>query len=279
MYNLIPLVIIIASLIAIIVIVVRKFPALASLDLDTVRSEKEKRMKEFIISSRIKRSAAKWYNFALNFLRPVGSGIGNFFKYIYEKVNSLKDKYKDEKAASGQEIGQKLASLFLEAEDLERRKEPDALEKKLIEIIGLDSHSIKAFKMLGEMYVDKKNFVEAKETFNHVLRLIDSEELGNDDPFSAMHKDKDCDFGVERSHIFSRLAEIAKESGDTEEAAEKIGQALSIEPNNPRYLDMMLEISIINKDKIKALDALDKLKEANPDNQKLADFKEEIEKL
>lgn len=280
MYNLIPLVIIVFSMIGIIVIVVRKFPALANLDLETVQAEKEKKMKELIISSRMKRTVIKWYSYILNFFKPISASIHNFFKYIYERINTLKDKYKKEKAITVEEVEKKLSALYLEAEDLERRKEFDLLEKKLIEIIGLDSHSLKAFKMLGEMYVSKKNFTEAKETFKHVLKLIDNEELETGDaPATGQKSGKEFDFNVERSHIFSRLAEVAKDSENKEEAIDNISRALVIEPNNPRYLDMMLEISIINKDKIKALDAYNKLVEVNPDNQKLAGFKEEIDKL
>ena len=110
--------------------------------------------------------------------------------------------------------------------------------------------------------------------------MIDNEELETGDaPATGQKSGKEFDFNVERSHIFSRLAEVAKDSENKEEAIDNISRALVIEPNNPRYLDMMLEISIINKDKIKALDAYNKLIEVNPDNQKLAGFKEEIEKL
>jgi len=58
-----------------------------------------------------------------------------------------------------------------------------------------------------------------------------------------------------------------------------IKRSLEKHPNNPRYLDTMIEISIINKDKISALEAFDKLKEANPDNKKLEEWKKEIRKL
>jgi hypothetical protein len=56
-------------------------------------------------------------------------------------------------------------------------------------------------------------------------------------------------------------------------------KALEIEPNNPRYLDTILEISIIKKDKVLANETYKRLKEVNPENQKLAEIKEEIAEL
>ncbi|MCG2695403.1 hypothetical protein L6248_00495 [Candidatus Parcubacteria bacterium] len=73
MYNIIPLIIILISLLVIIIVVSRKFSVLASLDLESIPAEKEARFKERIISSRLKRNFVRWGSKTIRFIRPVGS--------------------------------------------------------------------------------------------------------------------------------------------------------------------------------------------------------------
>ena len=51
------------------------------------------------------------------------------------------------------------------------------VRKEYIEIIKHDSQNLKAFKGLGNLYMDKKQFREAKQTFEHVLRLVEHDEI------------------------------------------------------------------------------------------------------
>jgi len=64
-----------------------------------------------------------------------------------------------------------------------------------------------------------------------------------------------------------------------DEALEYNRLALDAEPNNPRYLDLILDLSIMRKDKKLALESWEKLAAANPDNNKLADLRSKIDSL
>ena len=103
---------------------------------------------------------------------------------------------------------------------------------------------------------------EAKQTFEHILKLMeDSEDL------------------TEIAEIHFNLSLVNQALNNLDEALGNIKRALGIEPNNPRYLDTRLEISIINKDKILALNTYDKLKKAISEIKKLKDFKKQIDEL
>ena len=56
-------------------------------------------------------------------------------------------------------------------------------------------------------------------------------------------------------------------------------EALEIEPNNPRYLDLAITLAIEVKNKNYALTLLERLREVNPENAKLVELFEEISKL
>ena len=288
MYNLISLILILLSLSIIIVLVVRKFPMLSSLDVENMPAEKEAKFKERILSGRLKRSFFKWWVKINKLWQPSSQFIANFFQWALNKLNELKTEKKP--AAASQDRQEKINQLFQEAEEAKKQADEVAAEKKLIEIIGLDSKNIRAFKELGRFYFEQGNFEEAKQTFEHILKLKqDDEDIY--DSLAQIAKEKG-DLNLAREE-YLRLLEINKQSaqtyfnlalvyqamGNIKEAIAKLKKALKIEPNNPRYLDTMIEISIINKDKFLALDAFKKLVKVNPENQKIKEFKKQIDLL
>lgn len=274
MFDIIPFALIVVSLAIIMIIVSRKFTVLANLDLDTIQAEREAKFKEQIISNRFKRT---FYMHQAKILRSILPAIGlirNLFQSGYQKLSEYREEYKKEKTAKKEIDSTNIVNrLFVEVEDLLKDENLDAAEKKLIEIIGFDSKNAKAFKSLGEIYFEKKNYNEARETFGHVLRLLEKEvenvSSGGD------NSEKEANSEILAS-IYFDLSLIEKESGNYGESIKNIDDALRIRPNNPRYLDTKIGISIIKKDKILALDAYEKLAEANPENQKLEDLKKQI---
>jgi tetratricopeptide (TPR) repeat protein len=276
MYNIIPFILILISLAVIITIVIRKFSVLAALDIETVQAEREIKFKEQIIGNRIKRNFFKYYAKIARLIAPIGGAISNFFKWFYQKLLDFKENYNKEK--TGIILDQsKIDKLFLEAEELIKSEDFTNAEKKYIEIIGSDPKSIKAFRLLGKLYFERKDFNEAKQTFEHVLRLCEK------DVDDAVKKGEINEQNVEMQNILAStyfdIALVCRSIDNFEGALKYSNRALSIEPNNPRYLDTKLEISIIIKDKISALDAYEKLSQANPENQKLAEIKAKIGEL
>ena len=284
MYNIIPLILIIASLAVVIVIVVKKFSSLANLNIETIQAEREAKFKEQIISNRIKRNYYKYYGKILKILRPAFDGTSNFFKWSYAKLVEFKENYNREKKIAGTDSRQTITKLFSDAEDLQKSGDLEKSEGKYIEIISLDSKSFKAFKELGKLYFNRKDFNEAKQTFEHALKLLEHENLQSNTDVSNGYIDKNgleknVNLNTEIASIYFELTLVSRAMQNPTGALSNINRALSLEPNSPKYLDTKLEISIIRKDKISALESYEKLKEVNPDNQKLEDFKKQIQEL
>jgi len=276
MFNIIPFILILASLSIIIIIVVRKFSVLATLDLETIQAEKEIKFKEQIIASRLKRNYFKYYNKILKFIKPIGFIISSIFSWVYKKLVDFKENYNIEKAPLA-DPKVKIDSLFSEAKELEEKEDVGAVEKKLIEIISFDSKNIKAFRWLAEIYHKEKNYSEAKQTLLHILKLIESDEEKKVDINDFSDEIKDVD--LYRASIYFKIALIEKDANNFSSSFEYINKTLEIEPNNPRYLDMKLEICIINKERQEAENTLERLKKANPDNKKLEEIEEQIKAL
>ncbi|OGF26365.1 hypothetical protein A2303_06055 [Candidatus Falkowbacteria bacterium RIFOXYB2_FULL_47_14] len=269
MFNIIPLILILLGLAAIIVIVVRKFSILANLDIDNIPAEREAKFKEQIIGKRMKRNFLKYYSRLARIIGPLGEAIGNLFKWLHERLLEFKENYNREKAAPvDTEAG--IDRLFLEIEEAVKKSDWEGAEKRYIEIIAIDSQNVKAFRGLGLLYYNQKNYGEASQTLEHALKLLEKkyEAEGNND-----------DTNTQLAAIYFDLGEVDRITENYANAAANLDKALAIEPNNPRFLDGKLEISIAGKDKIGALEAYERMAAVNPENQKLAIFKEEIDKL
>ena len=272
MFNIIPLVLILISLAVIISIIIRKFPVLANLNIDSIQAEREAKFKEQIIGNRLKRNFFRYYNQVMRFARPVGAKISELLKWGYDKLIEFKDNYNKEEAAVV-DADETVKKLFVETEDLLKKEDFETAEKKLIEIIGLDSKNVEAFRELGQVYFNRKDYNEAKQTWEHALKLTEKEA-------ESLEQETDKQAEKERnssllSEFYYDLAQVGLKIENLSMALANIRKALSICPNSPRYLDMKLEISIIKKDKPTAERTLIKLKKVNPDNKKI----EELEKV
>lgn len=278
MYNIIPLILILIALSVIIVIVVRKFSVLANLDVDNIPAEKEARFKQQIISNRLKRNFYKYQSRITRNLKPLSQKWGELISGWIEKLKDIKEEEEGVIEHNPEETANKL---FAEAEEAARNWELAEAEKRYIKIISLDSRSIRAFRGLGRVYLEQKNYTEAKQTLEHAARLIEKD---YDAHFSVPGMDgaaetKEHEKKAWLAGIFLDLALVTKEQGDNEEANSNIDRALEIEPNNPRFLDTKLELSIMNKDKTKAEEIFARLAEVNPENQKLEILKKQIEEI
>jgi len=89
------------------------------------------------------------------------------------------------------------------------------------------------------------------------------------------------DFSEYRSkkEIYFALANANKQLGDFDEAIDNLHEALELEANNPRYLDLILELSIMKKDCVLAENILHRLEESNPENQKISEFRARLNKI
>jgi tetratricopeptide (TPR) repeat protein len=281
MYNIIPLVLILLSLAVIIVVIARKFAVLANLNIQTIQAEREAKFKEQIISNRLKRIILKWQSRVKRAIAPIGENTASFFRWFYNKLWEVKNSYMHETPLDQAGSTAMVDKLFNEADELWRAGRLQEMEKKLIEVISCEPKCIRAFRELGGVYLEQKSYHEAEETFKHALKLIDdwaSENLLTTAGGSDKAAEK-FDPENQRAGVYFDLTLVYKAQEQYDAAIIAAKKALLAEPNNPRYLDTMLELSIIKKDKIPAIDYFDKLLKVNPENNKLEDFKKQIELL
>ena len=261
MYNIWPLIIILLCLLVILFIIIRRFPALAVLDVENIPEEKEQEIKERIIKSRIQRKFV--------YLNKFFGFVGNFFlkasNFIWDKLEKFKkqqEKKIESNILSSVSKEEQIKILFNQVEPLIREEKLEDAEQKLIEIISLDDKNLLAFSELGDLYYLEGKLQEARQTLLYALKLAEVQNSGKDE-----------------AEINYNLSLVSRDLQDVDGAILSLLKALEKDQNNPRYLDLMLDLCIIKKDKNLALEYLDRIKEVNPENQNIAEWEEKIDKI
>jgi predicted Zn-dependent protease len=263
----ISIILVVVALIIIATIILKKFPALAILDVENIPGQKEAKFKEEIIKKRIERNFSKWGGFFIKVWHFFNSITSKPLHQAYEKLKEVKDFYRRNKKLTLAERREHVRNLFLIAEESLKNDDLEKAENSLIEIISLEQKNLTAFVDLADVYAAGKKWPEARQTLGYALKLAKS---SKDNYFFG-------DITVQK--IYFSLALVNKSIDDNKEALDNISEALEIEPNNPKYLDLAIELAISESKKNFAMEMFNRLEDANPENAKLAEIKEEITQM
>lgn len=306
MFSLIPFFLILLSLGIILFIIIRKFPQLSLLDIESIPEVAVERKKETLLKRRIQKQNAQQKNAMLFWLKPVA----DFFRRLQSKFRAYvgrlergmhgykkkqqpavekNTKPEPQKKIESVERGN-MTALLNDARTAAAEQDWEEAEKKYIGVIRLDAKNKQAYRGLGDVYAAQGQYDEATETFQFILhldpqddatlqRLGDiAEDKGNIEE-AVNYYQQAVLINANLSNRFAKLADLLYQLEQYDTAIEAIEQAVELEPENPKYLDMLTEISIMSGNQQGALDAYHRLRMANPDNQKLNAFKDRIDKM
>lgn len=293
--NIIILGVIVICLAVIIFIVIKKFPNLSQVDVETLPKVKEENTKKRIIRERLEREVLSRIRSSAKKLKPASDrmvlGFRNALNKTLEMERSYRKKLEQPRThEEKQKIEAKTDDLVEEGEKLLSQNNFAEAERKFIDAIALDPKGLDAYKGLGELYFEQGKMTEAKETFEYILKLnadnydayshLGNIALAQGNPEAArVMLLKSIELDSQAAVHYLDLAKTYRELDQSEEAYNALQKAVGLEPNNPRNLDALLDLSIILGKKKEAKDLLAKLTEVNPENQKIEEFKERIKQI
>lgn len=255
----VPLALLVIAIIVIVGISFRHYNEVAAVNPDTDPERLKRKRKQSMFAQRIERlGSERTQELGKNVVKAGRAG-KNWVKRLYGKAQALERHYRrlQKETTNGVAGTREIRDdLLKEAEDLIGRKAFQAAEQRLIEFISLDAKNPDVYEMLGEVYEELRQYDQAKETFQYALGLA-----------------------PEDASIHVHLGELAMRDGALEEAMDFFEKAVDIRPTNPKYLDFLIESSILAGDKIRALKGLDLLKNVNPENQKIEEFQARVREL
>ncbi|KKU32337.1 MAG: hypothetical protein UX45_C0019G0010 [Candidatus Uhrbacteria bacterium GW2011_GWF2_46_218] len=230
-----------------------KINTLRVMDVDTIPEEKERQTKERLLWQRFSRLQSGKVSGVVRVAHRVGKDISRTGRRLVQRLYSLEQYYqKLRKEAEGGEEGMSeevVKRLMEEADGLVRQEEYIPAEKKYIEIISHHPKQIKAYEGLGHLYLRTKQLSQARETFQFAERLNEK------------------DASVQMS-----LAELELMEERPQVSLAHVRRAVDIRPRNPRYLDAYIEAAFLVKSLEDMKKGIARLKEANPDNQKIGEW-------
>lgn len=299
MWTIIFLIVIAVALIVISVVILRKFPMAANLDLEHLAEEQETKKKNEMIEKRLiekGREAGMQLQNRLSPLRKIWSLVQFKFRIYVGKIEKLlhyEELLKNREQAKQMtytEKENKLNELLLQAGNQFNEANYDKAEEFYIAAIKMDKKSAVAYRGLGDTYMARGAKDEAMQTYDFLTRLAPDDDallVKLSDLCEESGKTNEAINYLERaiaandslSPRYYRLAELYAKAGHSDLGQEAAAQAVELEPKNPKYLDLLIETAIICGNRKVADAAFDELRLVNPENAKLAELKEKIEKI
>lgn len=294
MFTIIPLIIIIISLGVILVIAARHMPNVVNLEVNEIPEEREARLKSAILEQRLFRKIYNIFN-KINFLAlPIFGFFNKIYQKGYTRLKILERFYKFHSASPLpdsaekndlriQELSEKAGQALLDGDF-------KSAEANYLSLIKINPHQPEGFEGLGRTYLKMGEWEQAEETFTHVTKHWPERDFG----FAALAQTAEDKGDWEEAkdlylHALSinnqpvdyhfNLARVYKELKDNDKAMSSLQKAQTLEPNNPRVLDQLLEVSIILKNKTLAQEVLEKIETVNPDHGKLDELEKKVKGL
>ncbi len=297
-YTVIPLFLILISITAILVVVIRRFPQLSLLDVDNLPEVKQEKKKDEFLKKRIEARAmdAKHERRiklapAIQRLKEIQLSFRKYVGRVERIVVKEKERKRTEESPEERQVReQELRTLLNDATFASEQGEFSVAEKKYIAAIRIDTKNVEAYRGLAYVYYKQGQIEEAKETYRFLLQLNASDdevyirlaELSLEDgkyEEAIGYYEQAILINPYVSGRFATVAELLMKLQQYETAEEAIRQALDLEPQNPKYLDMLVEISIMVGNKSQAEKAFQDLRMVNPENQKLVTLKDKIDHM
>ncbi|MDD4995380.1 MAG: tetratricopeptide repeat protein [Patescibacteria group bacterium] len=289
------LIVLVIAVVVIAVIIFRKFSHLAIIDVDTMIHEKQAKIKEDIIWRRVARKTKERSEPIISVASEIKRGVGVFLENIYKRAKVLEKKYAMERRASKASRpvsapASQIGAIVSEAESLFDQGKMAEAEEKYIEAIGIDGRNPEAYWGLGKVYIETKQFDEAKQSLDFLIKLGKADdrvyETLGDIAFSE-NRYKDAKeyylIAIARNDsvvkYYLSLAKTYAALDDRSNAQSTLFEAREIEPKNPKTLDFLIENSIILGNKEQAQRIFEEFRALNPENPKFSEWEMAIEKM
>lgn len=304
-YSILPIVIILASLIGIVIIIVRKFPQLTVVEVEKIEEVKIAKKKEQIKLLKFQRSLKvlvdkiKKYAGHITFFKTRWEAVQAKFRiavygwqerYKKARLEEIKTKAAEQTEEKAQEAVQEVNTLLQMADDAYSRNDLSLAETRYIEVIKQEPYNVEAYRGLGKVYFDLKKYKEAIESFEFLLKLKPDDGKALNRLGMIAEEQNDWDGAVRYfeaavkvdDSLAIRYFDLGRAYASLNKPAlslRNFAKAVNIEPNNPKYLDQLLEISLVSQDADLAKATFDRLRLVNPENQKLLEFQQRIRDL
>lgn len=255
MFITIPLILIFFCVVFFVVLVIQKIPHLRVMNPDMIPKERTKKMKEKILLQKFERTQGERLKGVMNVIASVSRLTSQIGRRLVQRLYALEQSYQKMKRNTTEGMHaydtETIRDRVTHAEQLIVKEEYIPAEKIFIDIISHNPKCVDAYEGLGNLYLANHQLEQANETFQFTLRISPND-----------------------ASVFVSLAELELMKDQPKTALTYLKKAIQKRPKNPKYLDFYIETSLKAGSLKDAQDGIKRLKEVNPENQKIPVFEE-----
>lgn len=257
--------ILILSLILVLIIIIKRFPQIKSINTDLITKEIEDKQKKGLLEQRLDRKMHDIFrkkakeSFLLKTINKTKSEIKQ--NKILEQIN----KFSKNKKNNQENIKKLLDDVDTSIENNDLSNAEDicfALLKK-------EKDNIDILDKLASIYSEKNDIQRIIETYEYIITIL------------KRNKKKELDKDKLQKIIKykTKIAEYYFNDGEYRKSLNMLNDLIVDDENNPKILDLLIECNINLKNKFLAEKLLNKLSEINPENEKIKNFQEQINNI
>ena len=258
-FDIIPLIILFAMLAIIGIIVWRRWPYVAQIQVEEIPEHQQSQVKHALLEGRLRRrlqEVAGWIikQMPVLHLTQARERVRHTWQNLVHREEAwrLKVFRRSHPLAQAEQVEAGLKDVV---KLIDEQAWVEA-EKKLLLLIRLAPRQLDSYRYLAQVYEQQKNWRDAAETF---LYIISQESPREED--------------------YLYLGELYRQAGDHRRALGMFKKAFELDPRDPKNLDFLCEESILEGNLQLAEQALKILQEVNPENQKIRVFAERLKEL
>jgi tetratricopeptide (TPR) repeat protein len=277
------------------VVVWRKLPQLASIRTEAIPKHQQQARKQQILDQRLQQKLGSAEAAIVRSVAKIFKGMWGGLQSLLRRLRELEREYR-RKVVSQQSIEDpdvlraRLATGLADAQSAMAADDYTRAEQLFVDVVALDPKNVEAYIGLADVAMAKKDYTNAREALQFVLKL----QQGNDSAYTRLGRiatDEGNLSEAETDYLKSvslnattataqfELASVEVKLGNVEKAQVAFQEAVKLEPANPKYLDALLAFAIQHARKDLAHEILDRLRDANPENQKLPELAEAVKNL
>ena len=260
MIWIVPIIVAVASLIVIVFVLAKKIPQLRVIDVKSIPEERTRELKERIIMEKLSRAGRGKIRGIAKIFSAIGKSASKSGRRAVQKLYAIEQYYQklNRAATEGQHAYslETIKQITTEAETLVKQEEYIPAEKIYIDIISHNPKSVDAYEGLGNLYLKKGEYDQARETLKFTLRLSPND-----------------------ASVHVSLAELETKLDNNKQALESLRKAVGKRSKNPKYLDLYIESALVSGSLKDARSGIQLLKRVNPENQKIQEFEGRFMKL
>ncbi|MBN1585428.1 hypothetical protein JW899_03615 [Candidatus Uhrbacteria bacterium] len=262
-------------------IVLGKFPQLSLIDTESLPQEREAKRKKEIIRNRVGRRLGVRLAWLERKVSPVVEFSVRRFRQAHEKVARTDRRFWGKAVAliHPEERRTNAGTIVVEARKMAEAGKTAEAERKFIEAIAMDERYLDAYRGLGDLYMESRNYAQARETYEYLAKVSLRKCCSSRPQGGPPAHEASVSGQAAIAQDYLNLADACRSLGDIAGWRRALETVVEHEPSNPKHLDLLLEAHIAEGNRDRASHTLRLLEDVNPDNQKLPKLKKQVAEM